>query len=138
MQLAVMYQKVGRFFVALFALLMAMESVGMAIYKNHCPKSGKTSITYFFNSCCCNQKDAKSCCDVQLELLTHQADCFSQFHSPKLPTAKEALQFTAYLPVLSQHLFVVHADKNVVLQYSTSPPPPSGKEIRIVNQVFLI
>jgi len=121
----------------ILALLLLFETVGVTEFNSRCPYSGETNTQYVFYSCCCSG-ESKGCCELEVELLSYKADCFSQCAE---------LSFEAFDcdidAILADWTFQIEK-KEVLYKLevgSIYDPPPrwkNGKSILIENETFLI
>jgi len=130
------------------AILFLGNSFGIDVFQHFCKEEGTLSVAYVINnidhceenvsekeSCCSTQKEQKDddCCNDEVEHIQIKLDYSEAYQTPDFRIIQIDLPFYAI-----ENSFVLESEYNVILSTYPNPPPISGREIGIQNQVFII
>ena|GEM_PF-6105444 len=119
----------------LFCLLLLVEVVGVNVFKNSCPYSGKTSFYFFTNGCCCSSTaENGGCCDSKQTYVALEMD-----EVDEIPAYEQMTSYEFVIP--SFDLVLPFKLKNSLLTLETiliKPPPKLSVALNVLNQCFRI
>jgi len=129
-------------------ILFLGNSIGVDVFKHFCRTEGTVDVAYVVNNnnhceteksdlpqCCQNEeeKKEKDCCDDEFEHFQFNLD-YSQdaesFHFSHLNAS--------VLPINITSAYCGYKKAKIGILHYSNPPPPSGSEILILHQVFII
>lgn len=132
-------------------ILFLGNSFGFDVFQHFCKEEGSLSIAYIINdidhceknvtekqSCCSTQEEQEEqkdddCCNDEIEHIQIKLDYSEVFQTPDFRIIQIDLPFYTI-----ENSFVIESEYNVSISTYPNPPPISGREIGIKNQVFII
>jgi len=129
-------------------ILFLGNSFGFDVFQHFCREEGTLSFAYIINdidhcdesisekqSCCSTQEDQKNddCCNDEVEHIQIKLDYSETYQTLDFRVIQIDLPFYSI-----KNTIVSENEYNVSISTYPNPPPISGREIGILNQVFII